>query len=133
MFDPVAAGPGLHTVVYSYTDAHGCVGADSTTVFIKTGKECEIVIWVPNAFSPNGDGLNDHFRPASANIRKYNMIIFDRSGLMVYSSDNISDGWDGTYGGQPCPAGIYIYRIVYESSVAPPTSKTLTGNITLVR
>jgi gliding motility-associated-like protein len=132
-FDPAAQGAGSHLVVYRYADAHGCKNADSAAVFVKTGRACEIVIWVPNAFTPDGDGLNDVYRPVSANIRGYSLIIFNRDGEQVFSASIPENGWDGTYKGRPCPEGNYVYILVYQSSLAPPENTTLTGNIVLVR
>ena len=133
MYDPVNAGPGSHTVVYKYTNSHGCSNYDSTNMFITNGHECDILIWIPDAFTPDGNGLNDVFRPVSQNISQFSMNIYNRAGQLLFTSGNVDDGWDGTCGGQPCPVGNYVYIVVYESSVAPPEFKTLSGNITLVR
>ena len=132
-FDPAAFGAGSHQIIYHYTDVHGCKNADTATLFVKNGRECEIVIWVPSAFSPNGDGLNDQFHPVSKNIREFSMNIFSRYGEMVFTSSNPDNGWDGTYRGQPCPEGNYVYIIVYQSSNSPAENSTLTGNLELVR
>ncbi|MEI7727285.1 MAG: T9SS type B sorting domain-containing protein [Bacteroidota bacterium] len=132
-FDPAAQGPGSHQVIYRYTDTHGCKNADSSDVIVKTGRACEIVIWVPNAFTPDGDGLNDIYMPVSLNIRGYSLNIFNRNGQLVFTSTSPEIGWDGTYHGGPCPEGNYVYKIIYQSSLAPPENTTLTGNIVLVR
>jgi len=132
-FDPESQGAGSHFLIYRYTDTHGCKNSDSATIFVMDGKECEIILWVPNAFTPNNDGLNDVFRPVSANIRDFTMNIYNRSGQWVFSSSRSSDGWDGTYEGQPCPDGNYVYIIVYESSLSPPQYTTITGNVMLVK
>ncbi len=132
-FDPVARGPGSHLIVYRYTDIHGCKNSDSSLVFVKTGRACEIVIWVPSAFTPDGNGLNDIFRPVSNNIREFSMNIYSRNGELLFTSHRAGTGWDGTYKGRPCPEGTYVYIIVYQSSLAPPENSTLTGNLFLVR
>ncbi|MFZ4522581.1 MAG: gliding motility-associated C-terminal domain-containing protein [Bacteroidales bacterium] len=132
-FDPAMEGTGSHTVIYHYTDIHGCSNSDSATVFVNHGNECEIVMWVPNAFSPDGDALNDVFMPVSRNVRQFSMNIFNRLGELVFSSTNPSIGWDGTFHGGNCPEGCYIYLIVYQSSLAPPENSTLKGDVTLVR
>ncbi len=132
-FDPAVQGLGDHLIVYRYTDAHGCKNSDSSTLFVKKGQSCEIVIWVPDAFTPNGDGVNDIFRPVSNNIREFSVNIYSRSGELVFTSAHPETGWDGTYQGQACPAGNYVYIIIYKSSFAPPKNTTLTGNVILVR
>jgi len=132
-FDPVIAGEGSHAVVYRYTDGNGCTNSDSTDIIVTHGIECEIMMRIPDAFTPDGDGLNDVFRPFSQNIRQFSMQIFNRIGQLVFTSSQISEGWDGTCKNQRCPVGNYVYVIVYESSWAPPEFKTVSGNITLVR
>ena len=95
----------MHKVVYRYTDTHGCINADSANAYVNNSRSCEIVIWVPDAFSPDGNGVNDVFRPSSLNIYSFSMYIYNRLGQLLFTSSRISDGWDGTFGGQPCPAG----------------------------
>jgi len=133
LFDPGLEGAGKHELIYLYTDSFGCMNSDSISVFVRTGQACEIFMWVPDAFTPNGDGLNDIYKPVSANVNVYLLQIFNRNGAMIFSSTHPGTGWDGTYNGANCPAGTYIYRIVYQSQHVPPKNTTLTGNITLVR
>ncbi len=132
-FDPAAQSPGIQMITYKYTDGHGCKNADSSTVFVKTGSECEIALWTPNAFTPNGDGLNDTFQPVSMNIRSFSMEIYSRYGELIYTTDRPAAGWDGTFKGSACPEGSYVYIIVYQSSLAPPENTTLKGSVILVR
>ena len=68
-------------------------------------------LWVPDAFSPNGDGDNDVFKILGKYIFGYHIVIFNRWGEKMYQSDNIDDSWDGNYQGSPCPNGYYYYRI----------------------
>ena len=67
---------------------------------------------IPNAFSPNGDGKNDVFRIIHNNTVQLNYFrIFNRYGEMVFSTTDISKGWDGTYKGQMPLNGAYVYEI----------------------
>jgi gliding motility-associated-like protein len=132
-FAPLTAGEGSHSVLYRFSDIHGCQSSDSTQIIVKKGQECEIVIWVPTGFSPNGDGLNDSFKAFSRNIQEFSMNIYDRSGELVFTSTQPDTGWDGTYKGKLCPVGNYIYMIVYQISPAVQKNKTLTGDLVLVR
>jgi gliding motility-associated-like protein len=133
VFDPGLAGAGEHQLVYNYTDQYGCSSADTMPVFVRVGHECDILIWVPNAFSPNGDGVNDFFKPVYRNLRQFSMNIFSRNGAIVFSSSNPAKGWDGMFSGNEAPAENYAYIIVYQSSFSPPENTTLTGTVCLVR
>jgi gliding motility-associated-like protein len=75
-------------------------------------------LFVPKAFTPNGDGVNDVFMPG------YRLIIFDRLGIELYQGDN---GWDGTYKGKPVAEDIYFYKLEYPDSGG--TKKITTGYI----
>lgn len=89
------------------------------------------VIWVPNAFTPNNDGLNNKFKIVYGSIKTFKINIYDRWGELMFSSDDIDNQWDGTYRGRPCPDGVYIYTIRYTG--ADNIIKNLAGNITLLR
>lgn len=67
-------------------------------------------LYMPNAFSPNGDGLNDIFRiPPDVAVILQEFAVYDRSGTKIFSTNNPEIGWDGTYKGSPKPLGTYIY------------------------
>jgi gliding motility-associated-like protein len=68
-------------------------------------------IYVPNAFTPNGDGLNDTFGGLGRGVKKYHLIIYNRWGQLVFESNKQSNQWDGTYGGKLSPVGSYPYVI----------------------
>ena len=93
-----------------------------------------VVPYIPNAFTPNGDGLNDKFRILGLpveNITKFNMEIFNRWGQVVFSTNNILDAWDGKFKGELCPAGEYVWIIYYEDNKKTRFSNK--GLIMLVR
>lgn len=68
-------------------------------------------IYVPNTFTPNGDGLNDTFGVTGEAIEEFRMQVFNRWGQLVFESKNAMDRWDGTYLGEPVPMGTYVYKI----------------------
>jgi gliding motility-associated-like protein len=108
--NPVALLPaGITSITYTVkaTSADNCVGYDDVAVKIyQTGPE----IFVPSAFTPNGDGVNDILRPIVAGLQQFNYLrIYNRWGNLVFSSDVSSGGWDGTYGGEKQPSGTYVY------------------------
>ena len=92
--------------------------------------------YLPNAFTPNGDGLNDSFAPIPRYdyVNKYHLSIYNRWGQRIYETTDINRGWDGTYKGSPCMLGAYVYRIVYEEfGQQSIESKVMEGTVMLVR
>lgn len=90
------------------TDVAGCIGYD--TIFIKVYEGP--AYYMPNAFSPNGDGLNDIFRAIPVGISKTEWFrIFNRYGELVFETNQWLKGWDGTYKGKRQPMGVYIWII----------------------
>ena len=92
--------------------------------------------YLPNAFTPNGDGLNDSFGviPRYDYISKYHLSIYNRWGQRIYETTDINKGWDGTYKSSSCMMGAYVYRIVYkEFGQQPMESKVVEGTVMLVR
>lgn len=69
------------------------------------------VVFIPTAFSPNNDGVNDFFKPVCAGLTIYIFEIYDRWGQLLYSDTPESKGWDGTFHGKPLPPDVYIYRL----------------------
>ncbi|MCK9612345.1 MAG: gliding motility-associated C-terminal domain-containing protein [Bacteroidales bacterium] len=93
--------------------------------------EPEPVVYIPNIFSPNGDGNNDVLYVRSEHIKELNFSIYNRWGEKVFESQNKNDGWDGNYKGKPCSVDVYVYHatIVFEDG----TETSRKGNVTLVR
>jgi gliding motility-associated-like protein len=92
-------------------DANGCKVKD--TVYIDPGPCCEQV-FIPNAFSPNGDGKNDVFRiTTSTGIKLYRFEIYNRWGNKVWSTIDPKRGWDGTQAGGESEMGTYYYIFSY--------------------
>src|SRR5690606_6874856 len=93
----------------------GCSSSDEMTV----NKDCYINI--PNAFSPDGDGLNDYFFPrnqSEQSIAKFKMQIFNRYGGVIFETENLEgSGWDGRFNGVEQPFGVYVYviEVVFEN------------------
>lgn len=98
---------GSYTAVVKVINDYGCVDTDSLVVWIFP----EITIFVPNAFTPNGDGINDIFFVSVSGILEFEISIFNRWGDRVYFSTNPSEGWDGTHQGAKVPSGVYNYII----------------------
>ena len=96
---------GQYKVVITSTNTF-CTAKDSVIVDVS-----ESALWIPNAFSPNGDGLNDEFRVAYRSLASFECWVYNRWGRRVYYSNNPLKGWDGTIGGKPAAAAPYFYVI----------------------
>lgn len=108
--DPIASLTVLtDTIVYMVkaSDAAGCFGTDSILVAVfKTGAD----IFVPTAFTPNTDGMNDVLRPICVGIRQLQYFrVYNRWGKLVFSTHAMGAGWDGRIGGRLQPAGGYVF------------------------
>ncbi len=102
---------GKYRVHLVATSAKGC--KDTTDVILEI--KPDFVIYIPNSFTPDGNGLNETFQPMGIGIdeENYRMDIFDRWGENIFSSIKFREGWDGTVkGGKKAPQGTYIYKIL---------------------
>jgi len=86
-------------------------------------------VFIPDAFTPNGDGINDTFGVKGEGIQNFNLKIFNRWGEEVFESNNPKQQWDGTYNGKPAQNDMYVYQL----TAAGIGSKIRTGSVTLVR
>jgi gliding motility-associated-like protein len=92
---------------------------------------CEV--YVPSAFSPNRDGLNDVFKVLhGANVSEFNLEVYNRWGQIVFSSNDIKKGWDGTHKGQQQDAGIFVWVIRYKVP-NDNNRKVMKGALNLIR
>jgi gliding motility-associated-like protein len=101
----------LYTDTYftlTVTDDIGCVNTDDVLIKVYKGP----TYYIPNAFSPNGDGMNDVFRPIPVGIAFTDYFnVYNRLGEMVFQSNQWLKGWDGTYKGKPAETGTYVWLI----------------------
>jgi len=98
------------TSVWVTVAKDGCGSSD--TVLVKVEEVPQGELYFPNAFTPNGDGSNDEFKPLGPtdNITQYNLQVYNRWGQLVFSSDDPNVPWDGGNTRQP---GVYIYKVKY--------------------
>lgn len=116
---------GVYNLEISVTQ--NCIIRDSILIIVNPAG-----LFLPTAFSPNSDGFNDFFRPMNTNLEAYNISIFNRWGEMVFSSDNPTLGWDGTYKGTNSELGVYTYSAEYRFKNQTET-KYQSNNLTLLR
>ena len=131
--NPVAAMPvGSAGNIYTYTvtasTSAGCGVTASVTLKVYKGPD----IYVPNGFTPNGDGKNDTFHPLTVGIKEINYFrVFNRWGQMVFSSSAFNEGWDGRLGGVDQPGGAYVWMV--QGVTANNRVITKKGTVVLIR
>jgi gliding motility-associated-like protein len=130
MLSPGSLTPTVHpeeTTTYLLTGktSDGCPATDSVTV------HTTLAIF-PNAFSPNGDGLNDEFKvyPIDGRVKLERFSIYNRWGQEVFMTQDISKGWNGTYNNKMSDAGTYFYQVIY---VIGSKEYSYKGDITLIK
>jgi gliding motility-associated-like protein len=112
-----------------YVNVTNNCGSASDSIFIKT-IDCNCNIYIPNAFTPNRDGLNDYFLPSACTPIDYNLKIYTRWGELIFESHDISKGWNGYYSNYLCEEGVYIYLIQLSSQAE--SNKVYKGFVNLL-
>ncbi len=116
--------PGTYWV--QVTDSNNCVGKDSIQIY-----SCEKFV-APNAFTPNGDGINDVFKPVFYGpVVSYTLSIFNRWGQMIFKSSDPGKGWDGTVSGVLQPEDTYVWNCLFQLLGNKPEDKS--GTVILIR
>jgi gliding motility-associated-like protein len=125
IFDPVSTP--LETTTYTVTveDNNGCTASLPVTITVLT----DIELFVPNLFSPNGDGFNDTWEiPNLVLFPNTSVTIINREGQVVYENSAYDNSWDGAFKGKKLPEATYYYLIKFSS-----TSQVLKGAVTILR
>ncbi len=114
------------TVYYCYVvNALGCSNTNTVVVDVVP------TLYVPDSFTPNGDGINDVFRPVFSGFVKISMSIFNRWGEEIYYYDSLEGGWNGTYQGTASPSGYYAYKLTAKDNRFKITEKA--GSVLLLK
>ncbi len=120
---------GTFTISLTITNEEtGCASTDSSQTVTISDSALEF----PNAFTPNGDGVNDMFLPSFRSLKKYKLTVYNRWGRRVFETSDPSDGWDGTTNGNKCAAGTYYY-VASGEGYERGTSFNRKGSVTLIR
>lgn len=109
-------------------DANGCSNTD--TVFVQVDYNCG-EYFVPNVFTPNGDGMNDVVNLYNACISNYKLQVFDRWGEKIFETSDVNDSWNGDFKGKPMDTGVFMYKA--EGIDLKGTAFSVKGNVTLLR
>lgn len=117
------------TTIYEVigTNANGCSASNQVTVTVEDNP----VVWLPDAFSPNGDGYNDVFQVYGSGIEEMMLRVFDRWGNLVFESNDQSMGWDGSYKGGPLGRATFGYTLSGKFNNGNTFEQA--GNVTLMR
>ena len=123
--------PGKHEVqLIAYND-NNCSDTAVATIEILD----EIIYYIPNAFTPDGDGFNDGFKPiftSGFDPQEFQLLIFNRWGEVVFESRNDKVGWDGSYAGKIAPDGTYIWRVEFKETMSDKRHVD-EGHVTLLK
>lgn len=115
---------------YMATVTNEC-GDGSVNMTLQT-EDCTCNLYIPTAFSPNGDGLNDQFEiKTRCNLLDYTLQVYNRWGELLFESRSLASNWDGNYQGEPLPAGNYVYQIRYHREGLGP--RQASGGFRLLR
>jgi gliding motility-associated-like protein len=113
-------------------NSYGC--ADTAIGFVSIlGSNYSTKLYAPTAFSPNGDGVNDEFRPLMVGENlKYDLAIYDRNGAVIFQSKDINTAWNGKIGdGEQAPFGTYIWLIIIQDEFGKETKQL--GQVTVIK
>jgi len=114
---------GPHQVLLESSIDIGCHDTFVEQIFVGEPS----TLFMPNSFTPNGDNLNDEFRPVFGNFKHISMWISNRHGHILWESSNLNDAWDGTVNGVRVPIGTYQYYLIGEDIYGLPFEKK--GNV----
>jgi gliding motility-associated-like protein len=123
--NPTASPNQNYEYTVSYTDQNGCSASDIVHIYYNP------LIYIPNTFTPNDDELNQGFHIVIGNIKSFELLIFNRWGELIFSMDDESDYWDGSYKGLKCQDGTYVWTIKYYDFLDKEYQQT--GHINLLK
>ena len=122
---------GTYWVTQTVTDEHNCTDTAMREVTVLPA----VNVYVPNAFTPNDDGMNDVWMPIISNCLvgegDYELLVYSRWGQLIFRSTNPNTGWDGQSNGKPVEMAVYTYRLSYKNLLGKEEVKT--GTVTVVR
>ncbi|PHR49100.1 MAG: hypothetical protein COA32_03370 [Fluviicola sp.] len=119
--------PGDYEIMLIATDIKGCIDTAYRTITIQD----EFYLYVPNAFTPDGNRFNNTFKVSSINVIEFQIQIFNRWGELLFESEDKNFEWDGTYNGELVRDGTYVWKIFYRS--INDDEETITGHVTVLR
>lgn len=129
--NPIAYPKQTHSYYVEVSDSNGCRKRDTVTVIIVNTPCAQSNIYIPNAFSPNGDGRNDVFYARGNYVTKLFFAVYDRWGQKMFETKDIAKGWDGTFKGKKLDPAVFGYYLEGECEGGEKFFKK--GNVTLLK
>jgi gliding motility-associated-like protein len=126
--DENVVGPG--TYVFTVVSQQGCTYVDTITVDPLDG---DARIFAPNAFTPDGDGINDVWTVTGYGEQEVELMVFNRWGERIFTANNLMTPWDGTYNGQPVKQDVYVYVMKYNAQCQQEVFTTARGHVSVLR
>lgn len=124
-----SGGSFVISLITSIPNSVGCYDTLSAqTINVVTSPE----IYIPNTFTPNGDNNNDFFKIRGPSFSVFYFAVYNRWGQLVYETEDVTQGWDGTFKGKPCDPGVFGYYVKMKCSEASEEIFRK-GNVTLIR
>lgn len=111
---------------FTYSDSQSCQIKDSIQVNVI------FPIYIPNAFTPNGDGKNDLFNAQSEILEEFELLIYNRWGNLIFETNSLTNSWNGTVNGNPQGQDVYVYKLRYVLRHTRKRKEKV-GTVTLIR
>jgi gliding motility-associated-like protein len=108
----------------------GCILSDTINIYGGLGSG---ILWFPNSFTPNTDGLNDKFTAKGTEITYFHLMIFNRWGELIYDTEKMDEGWDGLYKNQLVQQDVYVWKVKYKTKCTQNLLNSRIGHVTVVR
>ncbi|GIV32700.1 MAG: hypothetical protein KatS3mg031_0235 [Chitinophagales bacterium] len=134
--NPIATPENSVMYQVTVTSSQGCIDSGYVIIAVDTLTRPRTGIYVPNAFSPNNDGINDTYYVVIWGYTYFKLTIFDRWGEKIFETRDPNVGWDGTFRGKPVNPGVYVYNVDadFEQGIEPLNWKEhKKGSLTVIR
>ena len=119
--------PGEYLTSLMVTNSFGCTAVTERLLVVTQTS----TVYIPNAFTPNNDGVNDFFEVKGTNLNSFELFVFDRWGELIFYSEDIEESWDGTINGVPAQEDVYVWKVNAHDS--EERKQVYYGHVTVVR
>ncbi len=131
--NPIASPTSTTTYYVEVTGSNGCRATDYVIITVEDICGTEGMAWFPNAFTPDGNHLNDQYVVVGEGITEFNLMIFDRWGKMIFHTKDPLKGWTGEYEGEIVQEDVYVWIAEYKSTCSQGRLIRRTGHVSVIR